>query len=201
MKNSVVAAAVLLALMGGVAHAQTAAPAAAPAATPAKSATPAKAAPAKAAPAKAAPAKAAPAKATAASTDPVVVMRAEQRAARTAFTDATRPIRAERAATVKAAEDKAMADAKTAGKDPPLARRSTNRATMAATRVDFEARTKGPATTRDTALAAATAKRNAASKQASKQARKQARTRPGTHAHGRVCFRPPSSRPDRRGCA
>jgi hypothetical protein len=139
MKNSIVAAAVLLALMGGVVHAQTAAPAATPAT-------------------------AAPAKATAASTDPIVVMRAEQRAARDAFTEATRPIRAERASTVKSAEDKAMADAKAAGKDPLVARRNANRAATAATRADFEAKMKGPTETRDAALAAATAKRNAASK-------------------------------------
>jgi hypothetical protein len=138
MKNSIVAAAVLLALMGGVAHAQTAASAPA--------------------------AKTAPAKATVASTDPIVVMRAEQRAARSEFTAATRPIRAERAATIKAAEDKAMADAKAAGQDPLVARRNANRAATEATRADFEAKMKGPTATRDAALAAATAKRNAAGK-------------------------------------
>ena len=77
MKNSIFAALLLLALMGGAAQAQTASPAATPAATPAKTA----------------PAKAAPAKASVASTDPMVVMRAEQRTARNAFTEATRPIR------------------------------------------------------------------------------------------------------------
>jgi hypothetical protein len=139
MKNSILAAALLLALMGGAARAQTAAPAATPA-------------------------QATPVKANAASSDPIVVMRAEQRAARNAFTEATRPIRAERAATVKAAEEKAVAEAKAAGKDPLVARRNANRAAMAATRADFEAKMKGPTATRDAALAAATAKRNAASK-------------------------------------
>ena len=55
-----------------------------------------------------------------------------------------------------------MADAKAAGKDPLVARRNANRAAMAATAADFDAKMKGPTATRDGALAAATAKGNAA---------------------------------------
>jgi hypothetical protein len=99
-----------------------------------------------------------------ASTDPVVVMRAEQRAARTAFNNATRSLRAERATAVKAAEDKAMAEARAAGKDPLVARRNANRQATEATRSDFEAKMKAHTETRRTALAAATAKRDAAMK-------------------------------------
>jgi colicin import membrane protein len=137
MKKSILAAVAALALVSGAAQSQTSTPAAA----------------------------AAPAKmAATASTDPVVVMRAEQRAARTAFNDATRPLRAERAAAVKAAEDKAMAEARAAGKDPLVARRNANRQATEATRSDFEAKMKVHTETRRSALAAATAKRDAAMK-------------------------------------
>jgi hypothetical protein len=112
----------------------------------------------------AAPATAAPAKAAAVSTDPIVVMRAEQRAARAAFNDATRPIRAERAATVRAAEEKAVAAATKAGTDPLVARRNANRQAMEATRPGFDAKMKTHIDTRRAALNAAQAKHDAALK-------------------------------------
>ena len=133
MKNVIVASALSLALMGGLVHAQTS------------------------------PATPAPAKAAAmASSDPIVVMRTEQRAARNAFNESAKTIRAERAATVKVAVDKAVAEAKASGKDPIIARRVANRQAMQATKPDFDAKMKAITETRRDAMAAAKAKRDAA---------------------------------------
>ena len=133
MKNLIIASALSLALMGGLVHAQTS------------------------------PATPAPAKAAAtASSDPIVVMRNEQRAARNAFNEAAKPIRAERAATVKAAVDKAVAEAKAGGKDPVVAGRVARRQAMEATKPDFDAKMKAITETRRDAMAAAKAKRDAA---------------------------------------
>lgn len=133
MKNLIVASALSLALLGGLVHAQT--PPAAPA----------------------------PAKAAAtASSDPIVVLRNEQRAARNAFNEAARTIRAERAATVKAAVDKAQAEARASGKDPVVAGRVANRQAMQATKPDYDAKMKAITQTRRDAMAAAKAKRAAA---------------------------------------
>ncbi|MCV2352690.1 hypothetical protein LNV09_00795 [Paucibacter sp. B2R-40] len=138
MKNSIAAVAVLFSLLGGAAQAQINASAAMPAPA-AKTAA-------------------------AASTDPIVVMRAEQRAARTEFNNTVRPIRAERAATIKAAQDKAGAEAKAAGKDPLVARRNARAEATAATKADFDAKMKAASETRSAAMAAAAAKRAAAAK-------------------------------------
>jgi len=127
MKNFIVASAFSLALMGGLAHAQT---------------SPAAPAPAKAA--------------TKGSSDPVVVMRNEQRAARNAFDAAAKPIRAERAV------DKAEAEARASGKDPLVARRVANKQAMEATKPGFDAKMKPIIETRRDAMAAAAAKRAAA---------------------------------------
>jgi Holliday junction resolvase RusA-like endonuclease len=133
MKNVIVASALSLALMGGLVHAQTS------------------------------PATPAPAKAAAmASSDPIVVMRTEQRAARNAFNESAKTIRAERAATVKVAVDKAVAEAKASGKDPIIARRVANRQAMQATKPDFDAKMKAITDTRNEAMAAAKAKSVAA---------------------------------------
>ncbi|MBT9491722.1 MAG: hypothetical protein IV107_05115 [Paucibacter sp.] len=139
MKNSIAALAVFMSLLGSAAQAQITAATAMPPAT-------------------------APAKATAPSTDPVVVMRAEQRAARTEFNNTVRPLRAERAATIKAAQDKAGAEAKAAGQDVMVARRNARAAATAATKADFEAKMKAAREVRSAAMAAATAKRAAAAK-------------------------------------
>ena len=96
------------------------------------------------------------------SSDPVVVLRNEQRAARNAFNEAAKPIRAERAATVKAAVDKAVAEAKASGKDPVIAGRVANRQAMQATKPDFDAKMKAITETRREAMAAAKARRAAA---------------------------------------
>lgn len=139
MKKSLSAVAVILSLLGGVAQAQiTAAAAMPPVTTPAKAGT--------------------------ASTDPIVVMRAEQRAARTEFNNTTRPLRAERAAAIKAAQDKAGAEAKAAGKDPLVARRNARAEATAATKAEFDAKMKAASETRSAAMAAAAAKRAAAAK-------------------------------------
>ena len=132
MKKLILASALSLALIGGFVHAQT--PAAAPPATAAK----------------------------AGSSDPIVVMRNEQRAARNAFNAAAKPIRAERAATVQAAVDKAVADAKASGKDPVVAGRVARRQAMEATKPDFDAKMKVITDQRNEAMAAAKAKRDAA---------------------------------------
>lgn len=133
MKNLIVASALSIALMGGLVHAQT---------------SPATPAPAKAA--------------VTASSDPIVVMRNEQRAARNAFNEAAKPIRAERAATVKEAVDKAVAEAKASGKDPIIAGRVARKQAMQATKPDFDAKMKAITDTRRDAMAAAKAKRAAA---------------------------------------
>jgi len=132
MKNLIVASALSLALIGGLVHAQTSP--AAPAATGAK----------------------------AGSSDPVVVMRNEQRAARNEFNAAAKPIRAERAATVQADVDKAVAAAKASGKDPVVAGRVARRQAMEATKPDFDAKMKVITDRRNEAMAAAKAKRDAA---------------------------------------
>jgi len=133
MKNLIVASALSFALIGGLVHAQTS------------------------------PAAAAPAKATAmTSSDPIVVMRTEQRAARNAFNEAAKTIRAERAATVKVAVDKAVAEAKASGQDPIVARRVANRQAMQATKPEFDAKMKAITDTRNEAMAAAKAKSVAA---------------------------------------
>ena len=133
MKNLIIASALSLALMGGLVHAQTS------------------------------PATPAPAKAAAtASSDPIVVMRNEQRAARNAFNEAAKPIRAERAATVKTAVDKAVAEAKASGKDPVVAGRVARRQDTEATKPDFDAKMKPIIEARNEAMAAAKAKRDAA---------------------------------------
>ncbi|WP_374691011.1 hypothetical protein [Accumulibacter sp.] len=97
-----------------------------------------------------------------ASSDPIVVMRNEQRAARNAFNEAARPIRAERAATVQAAVDKAVAEAKASGKDPVVAGRVARRQATEATRPDFDAKMKPIIEARNEAMAAAKARRDAA---------------------------------------
>ncbi|MFZ4535759.1 hypothetical protein [Propionivibrio sp.] len=133
MKNLIVASALSFALMGGLVHAQTS------------------------------PAAPAPAQAAApVSSDPIVVLRTEQRAARNAFNEAAKTIRAERAATVKAAVDKAVAEANASGKDPLIARRVANRQALQATKPDFDAKMKAITDTRRDAMAAAKAKRAAA---------------------------------------
>lgn len=107
------------------------------------------------------PAAPAPAAATT-SNDPVVVLRNEQRAARNAYNEAARPIRAERAATVKAAVDKAVAEARASGQDPVVAGRVAKRQAMQATKPDFDAKMKAITETRREAMAAAKARRAAA---------------------------------------
>ncbi|EXI69751.1 MAG: hypothetical protein AW08_00244 [Candidatus Accumulibacter adjunctus] len=132
MKNLIVASALSLALIGGLVHAQTSP--AAPATTAAK----------------------------ASSSDPIVVMRKEQRAARNEFNAAAKPIRAERTATVQADVDKAVAAAKASGKDPVVAGRVARRQAMEATKPDFDAKMKVITDRRNEAMAAAKAKRDAA---------------------------------------
>jgi hypothetical protein len=97
-----------------------------------------------------------------ASSDPIVVMRNEQRAARNAFNEAARPIRAERAATVQSAVDKAVAEAKASGKDPVVAGRVARRQATEATKPDFDAKMKPIIEARNEAMAAAKARRDAA---------------------------------------
>jgi hypothetical protein len=90
-----------------------------------------------------------------ASNDPIVQMRAEQRAANKTYAEKKHSARADRDAKIKAAVDSAVADAKAQGKDPLVAKRDATAKAKAATRADYEATMKTLKQEHDAAMAAA----------------------------------------------
>jgi hypothetical protein len=92
-----------------------------------------------------------------ASTDPIVQMREQQRAANATFSQKRAALRAERDAQVAAAADAAGKEATAKGQDPLVARRDATTRARSATKADFDAKMKVITQERDAARAAARA--------------------------------------------
>jgi hypothetical protein len=90
-----------------------------------------------------------------ASTDPIVQMREQQRAANATFSQKRSALRAERDAQVAAAADAAGKEATAKGRDPLVARRDATAKARSATKADFDAKMKVITQERDAARAAA----------------------------------------------
>ena len=88
-----------------------------------------------------------------ASTDPIVQMRAEQRAVDKTYSDKKKALDGERKVKVKAAGDKAAAEAKAKGADEAVARREAESKVKAATKTDHDAKLKAFKKDRDAANA------------------------------------------------
>jgi hypothetical protein len=85
---------------------------------------------------------AAPAAPAAAPTDPIVQLRLETKEADKAYSDKKRALNSERNAKVKAAGDKASADAKATGSDPAVAKRDAESKVKASTKADHDTKLK-----------------------------------------------------------
>lgn len=103
------------------------------------------------APAATAPAPAAAPAAT--STDPIVQLRADERAAKAAYKQKVSAASKDRDAKVKTAVDSAVADAKAHGKDPLVAKRDAKKKAKQETKADYDAAVKAAKQERDTAIA------------------------------------------------
>ena len=90
-----------------------------------------------------------------ASTDPIVQMREQQRAANATFSQKRSALRAERDAQVAAAADAAGKEATAKGRDPLVARRDATAKARSATKADFDAKMKVITQERDAARAVA----------------------------------------------
>jgi hypothetical protein len=90
-----------------------------------------------------------------ASTDPIVQMREQQRAANATFSQKRSALRAERDAQVAAAADAAGKEATAKGRDPLVARRDATTKARSATKADFDAKMKVITQERNAARAAA----------------------------------------------
>ena len=88
-----------------------------------------------------------------ASTDPVVQLRAEQKAVDKTYAAKKKAIDSERKASVKAAGDKAAAEAKAKGAEEGIARRDAEAKIKSATKADYDAKVKALKNERDTATA------------------------------------------------
>jgi hypothetical protein len=104
----------------------------------------------------------APTKAQAASTDPIVEARAEERAARKTYNEKVAAAKKARDGKVNAAVDQAMAEAKAQGKDPLVAKRDAKKKATEAAKPDYDAAVKAAKQERDTAVAAARKQASAA---------------------------------------
>jgi hypothetical protein len=98
-----------------------------------------------------------------ASTDPIVQMREQQRAANATFNQKRAALRAERNAQIATAADAAAKEATANGRDPAVARRDATAKARSATQADFNAKMKVITQERNEARAAA-AKTGAAKK-------------------------------------
>jgi len=98
-----------------------------------------------------------------ASTDPIVQMREQQRAANATFNQKRAALRAERNAQIATAADAAAKEATAKGTDPLVARRNATTKARSATQADFNAKMKVITQERNEARAAA-AKTGAAKK-------------------------------------
>jgi hypothetical protein len=104
----------------------------------------------------------APTKAQAASTDPIVKARADERAARKVYNDKVAAAKKARDAKVKVAVDQAEADAKAQGKDPLVAKRDAKKKATEAAKPEYDAVVKAAKQERDAAVAAAKKQASAA---------------------------------------
>jgi hypothetical protein len=95
------------------------------------------------------------AQAPAASSDPIVQMRMEQREANARYTAGLLQAYSERQSKVSAAVEAAVKDADAKGKDPLIANRDSHAKAMKATQADYDAKLKALKKERDAALAAA----------------------------------------------
>jgi len=86
-----------------------------------------------------------------ASTDPVVQMRAEQKAVDKAYSDKKKALDNPRKAKIKSAGDQAAAQAKAKGADEAVARRDAEAKVKSATKADYETRLKALRKERDDA--------------------------------------------------
>ena len=99
-----------------------------------------------------------------ASSDPVVQMRMEQRAANSKYAAGLLQAYADRHSKVSAAVEAAVKDADAKGQDPLVAKRDAHAKATKATEADYEAKLKALRKERDTALAAAKKKGASATK-------------------------------------
>jgi len=98
-------------------------------------------------------AKPAPAKAeAAASTDPIVQQRNEEREARKIYNQKVAAARKDRDAKMKPAVDKAVQEAKAQGKDPLVAKRDAEKKAREATKAEYTAAVKAAAEERDASV-------------------------------------------------
>jgi hypothetical protein len=97
-----------------------------------------------------------------ASTDPIVQMREQQRAANATFNQKRAALRAERNAQIATAAGAAAKEATANGRDPAVARRDATAKARSATQADFNAKMKVITQERNDARAAAAKTRAAA---------------------------------------
>ena len=97
-----------------------------------------------------------------ASTDPIVQMREQQRAANATFNQKRAALRSERNAQIATAADAAGKEATAKGQDPLVARRNATTKARNATQADFDAKMKVITQERNDARAAAAKTRAAA---------------------------------------
>jgi hypothetical protein len=88
-----------------------------------------------------------------ASNDPIVQRRAEERVVNQAYEEKKKALDAPRAARIKAAGDKAAAEASAKGQDPLVARRDAEAKVKAETKKDYDAKLKPLKQKRDSSLA------------------------------------------------
>ena len=88
-----------------------------------------------------------------ASNDPIVQRRAEERVVNQAYEEKKRALDAPRTARIKAAGDKAAAEASAKGQDPLVARRDAEAKVKEATKKDYDAKLKPLKKKRDSSLA------------------------------------------------
>jgi hypothetical protein len=85
--------------------------------------------------------------------DPVVQLRAEEKAVRKTYSDKKKALDAPRSAEVRKAGDKAAADATAKGQDPAVARRDAEAKVRSATKSDYDGKLKALKKDRDDSLA------------------------------------------------
>jgi hypothetical protein len=88
-----------------------------------------------------------------AANDAIVQMRAEEQAVRKTYSDKKKALDAPRDAQIKAAGDKAAADAKAKGSDTAVARRDAESKVKSATKADHDSKLKALQKERDASLA------------------------------------------------
>jgi hypothetical protein len=92
---------------------------------------------------------------TPAATDPVVQLRAEEKAVQKTYADKKKSLDAPRNAQIKSAGNKAATEATAKGQDAAVARRDAEAKVRSATKADYDAKLNALKKERDDALAAA----------------------------------------------